>query len=275
MSEKLKISVVTVCYNAVKTIEETILSVVDQTYDNVEYIIIDGCSTDGTIDIIKKYAQGGSEYGKHHHSITYWISEPDKGIYDAMNKGIAVATGDYINFMNAGDTFVDDNTLMYFVRNIKSDSIISYGDFLSMYRGEKFLKKPLTFDYLKTKLPFCHQSTLIRLDYHKSHHYSLDYSICADYDFIYNAYFRDSVTFQYIPIPVSIFDTTDGKSSRNYFIAIREKFRVWGIDNDKIKQIPWYFGTMRQYISHSIRSILPETITIKIRKYLDSRRNHQ
>ena len=82
------ISVVTVSYNAVSTIEQTILSVINQTYPNVEYIIIDGGSTDGTVDIIKKYAD----------KIAYWVSEPDKGIYDAMNKGGLKTTGDFIQF---------------------------------------------------------------------------------------------------------------------------------------------------------------------------------
>lgn len=89
----LKISVVTVCYNAAKTIEETIKSVLEQAYDNIEYIIIDGGSTDGTVDIIKKYT----------NDIAYWVSEPDRGIYDAMNKGIDAATGDYIININVGD----------------------------------------------------------------------------------------------------------------------------------------------------------------------------
>lgn len=79
----MKISVVTVCYNAADTIEKTILSVLNQTYHDIEYIIIDGGSTDGTVEIIRKYAD----------KIAYWVSEPDKGIYDAMNKGIEVATG--------------------------------------------------------------------------------------------------------------------------------------------------------------------------------------
>ena len=92
---QLKISVVTVCYNAVDCIEETMLSVLDQTYPNIEYIVIDGGSSDGTADVIRKYAD----------RLAYWVSEPDKGIYDAMNKGIVAATGDYINFMNAGDRY--------------------------------------------------------------------------------------------------------------------------------------------------------------------------
>ena len=85
MKNNILISVVTVSYNAVATIEQTLLSVINQTYPNIEYIIIDGGSTDGTVDIIKKYAD----------EIVYWISEPDKGIYDAMNKGIAYSHGEY------------------------------------------------------------------------------------------------------------------------------------------------------------------------------------
>lgn len=95
------ISVVTVCYNAVTEIERTIQSVIGQSYPNIEYIIIDGGSKDGTVDLIRKYAD----------KLAYWISEPDKGIYDAMNKGIAVSTGDWICFLNAGDWFAGTRVL--------------------------------------------------------------------------------------------------------------------------------------------------------------------
>ena len=95
------ISVITVSYNAVLTIEQTILSVINQTYLNIEYIIIDGGSTDGTVNVIKKYAD----------KIAYWVSESDKGIYDAMNKGIAYSHGEYCNFINAGDKFCSSSIL--------------------------------------------------------------------------------------------------------------------------------------------------------------------
>lgn len=101
LSDKPLITVITVVFNGEKYLEETILSVINQTYDNVEYIIIDGGSTDGTVDIIKKY-EG---------QLDYWLSESDNGIYDAMNKGLRLATGDYIHFLNAGDTFIFQKTL--------------------------------------------------------------------------------------------------------------------------------------------------------------------
>ena len=114
-----KISVVTVCYNAVNDIEKTILSVINQTYPNIEYLIIDGGSKDGTMDIVNKYKD----------KIDVIVSEPDKGIYDAMNKGIDRATGDWINFMNAGDMFWEkDSILKVFAASGVDDSLdVIYG----------------------------------------------------------------------------------------------------------------------------------------------------
>lgn len=89
------VTVITVVYNGVAYVEETIKSVLSQSYPNVEYIIVDGGSTDGTLDVIKKYD----------HAIDYWISEADGGIYDAMNKGVKLSTGSWLNFLNVGDTF--------------------------------------------------------------------------------------------------------------------------------------------------------------------------
>ena len=124
------ISVVTVVFNGVDMLEQTIRSIVSQTYPNVEFIVIDGGSTDGTIDLIKKYE----------HKISYWTSEKDGGIYDAMNKGTAVATGEWIGFMNAGDSYFDETVLAkIFSQPIDAD--IVYGLTKRIFPEFQYIKK--------------------------------------------------------------------------------------------------------------------------------------
>ena len=111
------LSVITIVYNNVRDIERTMLSVLNQTYHAIEYIVIDGASTDGTLDIIKQYK----------NRITKLISEKDKGIYDAMNKGLAIATGDYVIFMNSGDEFYATDTVAKVFASAP-DADIYYGE---------------------------------------------------------------------------------------------------------------------------------------------------
>lgn len=260
----LKISVVTVCYNAVKSIEETMLSVLNQTYPNIEYIIIDGGSTDGTVDIIKKYAD----------RLAYWISEPDKGIYDAMNKGITAATGDYINFMNAGDSFYSNNTLAIAKQILDNNAVIAYGDCYMKFGDTGFIRRPLKLKYLKTKPTFCHQSTFIKLKYQSQNLYNSNLKIASDYKFFYDAYYKDSVTFQYIPYTVACFDSRSGVSTNEFKRSLQEKFLIWGIEGSFIKKVPHYVKLMRTYISHLIKCHIPSACVVKIKKLLDSTRKH-
>lgn len=167
------ITVVTVVYNGEKTLEQTILSVINQTYDNVEYIIVDGESTDGTLDIIRKYED----------RIDWWQSEPDDGIYDAMNKGIELANGGYIAMLNSGDSYID-GILEKIAEIIKSHN----GDIL--YGIVKCFK-----DGIFTKvagsgaesLPICmlpHQSAFVPIGLHKKYgFYDTSFKITSDYDF--------------------------------------------------------------------------------------------
>ena len=123
----IKISIVTVSYNAVETIERTINSVINQNYTNYEYIVIDGLSNDGTLDVLKK----------HESKITKLISEKDSGIYDAMNKGISMSRGEVICFLNSDDYFKDVNLLRDIAYEFSIDENISiiYGDYLRKNSG--------------------------------------------------------------------------------------------------------------------------------------------
>lgn len=209
------ITVVTVVYNDVKHIEETILSVINQTYPNIEYIIVDGGSTDGTVDIIKKYSD----------SIAYWVSEPDKGIYDAMNKGICKATGEWINFMNSGDVFHSSNVIIEIVVSDVFDTKVGviYGDTF-LYKDRKFIKKFLNKPFWSTPIPYrtgkgiCHQSMFTRTKLAQKLLFNLKYRISADFDMTYRIY-KLGYLFIYMPITVCNFDITGMSSSRLYWKA--------------------------------------------------------
>lgn len=167
MNDKLPaISVITVTYNVAKEIESTILSVINQSYNNIEYIIIDGGSTDGTVDIIKKYAD----------SIAYWVSEPDKGIYDAMNKGITHAAGDWIINMNAGDRLLEIPVEQ--LKNAMNDEFIAVcGKILS---EEERITVPRYDWMMKLRNTLPHQALFYRREYIQL--YDLRYKIVADYN---------------------------------------------------------------------------------------------
>lgn len=211
------ISVVTVCFNAVKDIEKTILSVINQTYENIEYIIIDGGSTDGTVDVIKKYAD----------RITYWMSEPDKGIYDAMNKGIKVATGEWINFMNAGDCFYNNNVVSaVFCAGGLPDKIeadIVYGYQIHTFPFGKYVRKKLPFEVFRQGMPIGHPSSFVRTELMKSNMFDLRFKIAADYNFFYHQWIAGR-RFLHVNVIVADFEASQGVSSNtaHKFLTMRE-----------------------------------------------------
>lgn len=190
-----KVTVVTVTYNAEKYLEETIKSVIAQDYPNIEYIIIDGASSDGTIDIIKKYKK----------YISYWISEPDNGIYYAMNKGIDIATGEWINFMNAGDSFSSNNILTLISKHFTFDYEMIYGgfNFIDQFNNLSY-NQPLDLYYIWEKMPCCHQSIFIKTSIIKYYKYDTHYKINSDLDLLLKIY-TNKHKYKYIDIPFSNF----------------------------------------------------------------------
>lgn len=173
-------SIITVTYNAGQWLERTILSVLNQSYPAIEYIIIDGASTDQTVEIIKHYASG----------IARWVSEPDKGLYDAMNKGLERATGDYVWFLNAGDTLHTADTVQKIAMSLKkkvSLPDIIYGETLIVDAegrslGMRRLKAPrrLTWKSFRMGMLVCHQSFIPKREIAPP--YDTAYRLTADYD---------------------------------------------------------------------------------------------
>ena len=203
------ISIITVCYNAVNDIEETIQSVINQTYENIEYIIVDGGSKDGTVDIIRKYE----------NYIAKWVSEPDKGIYDAMNKAIKMASGKWLNFMNAGDHFVNSVVIAEISDWFNSDSDVLYGDtILELERSHLIIIKANTEALANPRsmaMGYYHQSSFVKTELAKLYPFDLSFKLAADFNMMLTLY-RKGYKFSYVGVPIAYYDT-QGVSSQNVF----------------------------------------------------------
>jgi glycosyltransferase involved in cell wall biosynthesis len=176
-----RLSVITIVYNNVRDIERTIRSVVNQTYANIEYVIVDGLSNDGTLQVIEKY--------KDH--VTKFVSEKDEGIYDAMNKGLALATGDYVIFMNSGDEFYDSETVAAVFASA-DDADIYYGETEMIAEdgsslGQRRHKAPAKFTWrgFKYGMSISHQAIYIR--HSLTEPYDRRYQLSSDIDWIIRA----------------------------------------------------------------------------------------
>lgn len=210
-----KFSIVTVCRNAEKTIERTIHSVIAQTYPNKEFVVIDGASSDGTRAILEKYRD----------KIDVVVSEPDNGIYDAMNKGVARATGDYVIFINADDYFYDDRTLEHAAGTPEADFL-----FGAQYDAEDGLLKPAeNLDALDVPHlffgQFAHQSIFARRDlFARFGAFDTSYRICADWDWILRCIVNGATTSK-IEAPIAVFTVggASGAAGRNGLLSRERK----------------------------------------------------
>lgn len=222
MKDKVKISIVTVCFNAEKVIEETIKSVLRQTYQNKEYIIVDGASSDGTLDVVRRYeAAVGIRY----------ISEPDHGIYDAMNKGSKLADGDYIQFLNAGDLLADEMVLERMAEQIeRTGADVVYGNIIYRYPdGSTDIRVygqfcSSIFYYL---LGDCvnHQAVFARKICFSKHRFDLSYQICADREWMIRLK-KDGYRFKAINMIICEYSLEENSASiRNSDIYFEEAAR--------------------------------------------------
>ena len=218
----IKLSIITVCYNDLNALKKTIGSVAGQTYMadgksgfTIEHLIIDGNSSDGT-----------KEYLKHVNNYPYlnFVSEPDKGIYDAMNKGINLAKGEWIQFLNAGDIYADDSALKSLIMHLDDKTDVIYGNAIKYdsYHQENVI--PHEINEIKKGMILCHQAVFFRREMHKKYMYDIKFQLVSDYNSILKMYLARA-RFKHIDIFVVRYDMT-GISASNLIITYKEICKV-------------------------------------------------
>ncbi len=232
----IKFSVITCTFNAENVLQRTLDSVMKQTYCNIEHLVIDGVSKDKTLAMVKAY-QHKNEVGESAHDIVLF-SEPDKGLYDAMNKGIDRATGDYLIFLNAGDVFPSADTLE-FVEGCVGEGEqlpgVLYGDTDIVNMDGRFLRHrrlsppaKLTWRSFMWGMLVCHQSFYARIDIARDIHYNLDYRYSADVDWcirIMRESKKRKLSLRNVNAVVTNF-LDGGMTTQNHQASLKERFRV-------------------------------------------------
>jgi len=195
------VTIITVVLNAEKYLEDSIISVLSQKYDNVEYILLDGGSTDSTLDIIKKYDE----------KIDYWASEKDNGIYDALNKAVKLAGGDWLYVLGADDVML--NVLHRIALLLTDKATIYYGDVYLPGRHEIIRGKFTRYRLMYT--PMTHQGIFYPKEVFADYSYNVKYPYAADYELEMRCFNDSRYTFVYLPVLVAIYNDSDGKSANN------------------------------------------------------------
>ena len=234
----IKFSVITCTYNAAGVVWPTLDSVLGQTWAQIEHIIVDGASKDGTMDIVAKYRERNAEEETGHDIVA--VSEPDRGLYDAMNKGLAMSTGDYVVFINAGDTFPDDSTLERISNDVNERSdgklpAVLYGDTeIVDERGvvlhPRRLAPPerLTWRSFRHGMLVCHQAFYARTDLAKAEPYDLRYRFSADVDWCIRIMKRaERERLQLLRLPEVVAHYLEGgMTNKNHRASLLERFSI-------------------------------------------------
>jgi glycosyltransferase involved in cell wall biosynthesis len=238
----VKISIITVCINSLKTIEKTFQSIKNQSYQNIEYIVVDGGSSDDTLKIIKDYSSCISNY----------ISESDKGLYDAMNKGIAMATGDIIGILNSDDIFVDNYVLEKVAKFHTKNSIdASVGNITQFNKNDKVIRKYSAKNWSPNKLKIgfmpAHPAIFFKRDLFENYgKYRLDFVSGADYELIIRFFLRNKITWKYSDITTTamLIGGISSSGYKSYKLISREIKKALDLNNIKFS----YFKVLLRVI---------------------------
>ena len=204
-----KITIGTVCYNAANCIENLIKSVMAQSYSNIEFVVMDGASKDGTLDILSKYKS----------NIDILVSEPDNGIYDAMNKLLKKATGDYLIFMGADDVFYDNEVIAKMVSRMENPNSVYYGSVIFKGLGTKHWGKFNKVKWATTNV--CHQAIFYPRCIYSHYSYNVEYKLFADYAYNLNLQ-KAKATFNYVDVITVLYDVNGASSSNKDAMFYRD-----------------------------------------------------
>jgi len=219
---KPKVSVVTIVWNDAEGFLATARSIIKQSYDNIEWVVVDGNSTDGTAEYIKNISP----------EIDQYIIEKDSGIYNAMNKGINMLTGDWVIFMNADDIFFDSNSVSHFVKNIKETDDVIYSDILR--REDRKVQQYRSDDMYKLGMVFDHQSTFVKAKLYKKYKYDEKLKISGDLNFFSNLR-CEKYSFRKLPDFISAIKPFDTGASSAYQSRQAERVKVLKFHFDSVE----------------------------------------
>lgn len=252
------VSIITICRNEKKAILRSMDSVLNQDYGNLEYLVIDGKSTDGTADIVRSYKS----------KLTWWCSEPDNGIYDAMNKGIKKSSGEYILFLNGGDTLADKDVLSR-IFSIERGADILYGDVYKESRAKKYLCDMSGFKISPRYLfdhTLYHQASLIKRSLFESIGlYDVSYRISGDLEFFKRAIVKHGATTEYLGFPLAVFNV-DGISSNAMYKPIKKR------EDERARRANY---SLRDYYFYSMLSFYRDVFYLRPRRKLAAMARHR
>ena len=255
----IKFTIITCTYQAEKEIERTLRSVLEQTYKDIEHLIVDGASTDATLPLAHTYVTESQAQNNGHQVMV--TSEPDKGLYDAMNKGLKHATGDYVLFLNAGDTFPSESTLTQVAACAKGTSVLPgvlYGDTDIVDNEGRFVRhrrlsppKKLSWKSFMQGMVVCHQAFYARTDLAKQVPYQLKYRYSADVDWCIRV--MKMAQKQGLPlcnVQIVVANYLDGgMTEKNHKASLKERFRV-------MESHYGYLSTLFMHAWFAVRSVL-------------------
>lgn len=249
----MTITIITVSYNAEKSIRDTLQSVLNQSYKKIEYIIIDGASTDNTLEIITSYK----------NKIAHIISEPDKGLYDAMNKGIKLSTGDVIGFLNADDIFANNSIIQKIADTFTNDTDAIYSDLAYVnheLNKQQRLWIPGEYHHELWHLAWSppHPTFYAKKDlYDRYGNFDLSHQVSADYELLFRFIYKEKINVKYLAETTVLMRTggVSNSSWKNIIQGNREIFRTWSKHHIPLNKTKFIFAKIFNRLSQKIKAL--------------------